>query len=78
MDIQWIKEQVEEGNYQLKLHALERASVRGIDPLEAKEALLSSEIILKIRGAIVVLFMEKVRAERISIWCAEGLVIYYG
>jgi len=45
MDIQWIKQQVEEGNYQLKLHALERASVRGIDPLEAKEALLSGEII---------------------------------
>jgi len=25
MDIQWIKEQVEKGNYQLKLHAVERA-----------------------------------------------------
>ena len=45
MDIQWIKQQVEEGNYQLKLHALERASFRGIDPLEAKEALLNGEII---------------------------------
>ena len=45
MDIQWIKEQVEKGNYQLKLHAVERASIRGIDPLEVKEALLDSEII---------------------------------
>ena len=45
MDIQWIKEQVEKGNYQLKLHAVERASIRGIDPLEVKEALLDGEII---------------------------------
>lgn len=45
MDIQWIKEQVREGNYQLKLYALERASSRGIDPLEIKEALLNGEII---------------------------------
>ena len=45
MDIEWIKEQVESGNYQLKLHAVERASIRGIDPLEIKEALLNGEII---------------------------------
>jgi len=43
--MQWIKEQVEKGNYQLKLHAVERASIRGIDPLEVKEALLNGEII---------------------------------
>ncbi len=40
MKMQWIKEQIEKGNYQLKLHAVERASTRGIDPLEVKEALL--------------------------------------
>ena len=45
MKMQWIKEQVENGNYQLKLHAVERASTRGIDPLEVKEALLNGEII---------------------------------
>ena len=45
MDIQWIKEQVERGDYQLKLHAVERASIRGIDPLEIKEALLNGEVI---------------------------------
>ena len=45
MDIQWIKEQVAKGNYQLKLHAVERASIRGINPLEVKEALLDCEII---------------------------------
>ena len=45
MDIQWIKEQAERGNYQLKLHALERASVRGINPLEIKSALLNGEVI---------------------------------
>ncbi|MDL2122032.1 MAG: DUF4258 domain-containing protein [Deltaproteobacteria bacterium] len=45
MKMQWIKEQVEKGNYQLKLHAVERASIRGIDPLEVKEALLNGEII---------------------------------
>ena len=43
--MQWIKEQVEKRNYQLKLHAVERASIRGIDPLEVKEALLNGEII---------------------------------
>ncbi len=43
--MQWIKEQVENGNYQLKLHAVERASIRGINPLEVKEVLLSGEII---------------------------------
>ena len=45
MDIKWIKGQVENGNYQLKLHAVERASIRGINPLEVKEALLYGEII---------------------------------
>jgi len=45
MDIEWIKKQVEKGDYQLKLHAVERASIRGIDPLEVKEALLNGEII---------------------------------
>jgi len=45
MDIDWIKQQVNAGNYQLSLHAMERASTRGIDPLEAKEALLDGEII---------------------------------
>jgi len=39
MKMQWIKEQVEKENYQLKLHAVERASIRGIDPLEVKETL---------------------------------------
>ena len=43
--MQWIKEQVEKRNYQLKLHAVERASIRGINPLEVKEALLNGEII---------------------------------
>ena len=45
MDIEWIKKQVEKGDYQLKLHAVERASIRGIDPLEVKEALVNGEII---------------------------------
>ena len=45
MDIYWVKEQVRKGNYQFKLHALERASTRGIDPIEIKEALLSGKII---------------------------------
>jgi hypothetical protein len=45
MDIDWIKQQVNAGNYQLSLHAVERASTRGIDPLEVKEALLDGEII---------------------------------
>lgn len=44
-DIQWIKEQVKGGAYQLKLHAMERASLRGIDPLDIKEALLNGKVI---------------------------------
>jgi hypothetical protein len=34
--IDWIKNQVRKGNYQLKVHAIERASLRGIDPLDVK------------------------------------------
>jgi len=45
MDMGWIKEQVGAANYQLSLHAVERASTRGIDPLEVKESLLDGEII---------------------------------
>lgn len=45
MDIHWIKEQVARSNYQLKLHAVERASMRGVGPLEIKESLMSGEII---------------------------------
>jgi hypothetical protein len=44
-DLNWIKEQVVKGNYQLKLHSVERASLRGIDPLEIKEALLTGQIL---------------------------------
>jgi hypothetical protein len=40
-----MREQVQEGNYQLKLHAVERASQRGIDPLDIAEALLSGTVI---------------------------------
>ena len=45
MDIDWIKEQVKKVNYQLRVHAIERASLRGIDPLDIKETLLSGWII---------------------------------
>jgi len=45
MDIGWIRQQVNVCNYELSLHAVERASTRGIDPLEVKEALLDGEII---------------------------------
>lgn len=44
-EIDWIRTQVKQGNYQLKLHAVERASLRGIDPLEISEALLNGEVI---------------------------------
>lgn len=44
-DIQWVKGQVERGAYQLKLHAMERASMRGIDPMDIKEALLNGHVI---------------------------------
>lgn len=45
MDIQWMRAQVHSGNDQLRLHAIERASLRGIGPLEIKEALIRGEVI---------------------------------
>lgn len=45
MDIKWIRTQVADGNYEFRLHALERASERGIYPVEIKEALFDGEII---------------------------------
>ena len=43
--MKWIREQVERRNYQFKVHVLERASERGIDPIETREALLCGEVI---------------------------------
>jgi hypothetical protein len=45
MDIDWISEKVSKGEYEFRKHALERGTSRGINPLEAKEAILSGEII---------------------------------
>jgi hypothetical protein len=36
---------VHSGNYQLRPHAIERASLRGIDPLEIKKALICGKVI---------------------------------
>lgn len=47
MNIKRIRDQVGRGNYRIKLHALERASLRGIDPIEIREALLNGMIIEK-------------------------------
>ncbi len=44
-DIEWIIRHVESGYYQFKKHAAERASERGINPLDVKEALLNGSII---------------------------------
>ena len=65
MKMQWIKEQVEKGNYQLKLHAVERASIRGIDPIEVKEG-------------IAVSFMGRPRLEKIFMCYVVRPMIYYG
>jgi len=45
MNIDWIKEQVKKGNYQLRVHAIEKASLRGFNPLDIKETILSGRII---------------------------------
>ena len=45
MDIHWIREQLERGNCQVKLYALERASIRRIYPVDIKNALLNGEVI---------------------------------
>jgi hypothetical protein len=37
-DIKWIRSHVETGDYQFRKHAAERASERGINPLDVKES----------------------------------------
>jgi hypothetical protein len=44
-DISRIKQHIQSENYQFRKHALERASERGIQPLDVKEAILSGNII---------------------------------
>jgi len=44
-DIKWIINHIETGDYQFRRHAAERASERGINPLDVKEALLKGGII---------------------------------
>ena len=81
MKMQWIKEQVEKGNYQLKLYAVERASIRGIDPLEVKEALLNGEVIEDYpddkRGHSCLVY-GKTELEKIFMCYVAWLMIYYG
>ena len=79
MKMQWIKEQVEKENYQFKLHAVERASIRGIDPLDVKEALLNGEserITPMIREGIAVLFMEILGTD-IHVLCSRAYDILW-
>ena len=45
MDIGWIIEKVSKGEYEFRKHALERGTLREINPLEAKEAILEGEVI---------------------------------
>ena len=81
MDIQWIKQQVEEGNYQLKLHALERASARGIDPFEVKEALLNGEIIEDYpedkRGHSCLIYGRSVSGKNLHLVCGKAYDILW-
>lgn len=44
-DLDWIKKQILSENYQFRKHAMERASERGIQPFDVKEALLNGDII---------------------------------
>ena len=44
-DIEWIRTRVQTGDYQFRKHAAERASERGIDPLDARDALMNGVII---------------------------------
>jgi len=44
-DIEWIISHVQAGDYLFRRHAAERASERGINPLDVKEALLNGDII---------------------------------
>ena len=82
MKMQWIKEQVEKGNYQLKLHAVERASIRGIDPLEVKEALVNGEIIEGYpedkRGHSCLVYGKSRVLVKIFMCYVERPMIYYG
>ena len=68
-------DQVKNGNYMLRLHAVERSSLRGINPLDLKEALLvggSSKHILLIIVAKAVLCMAQIRMEEIFISFVEA------
>jgi hypothetical protein len=84
MDIYWVKEQVVKGNYQFKLHALERASTRGIDPIEIKEALLSGKIIEDYpedkRGHSCLVQGKTLTGRDIHAVCGKSydIMIYYG
>lgn len=46
-DIEWIRSHIETGDYQFRKHAAERASERGINPLDVKDAILNGDIIEK-------------------------------
>lgn len=76
MDIEWIKEQVRKGNYQLKVHAIERASLRGIDPLDIKEALLDGRIIeaypSDVRGESCLVYGMNEAGKSIHVVCGKG------
>ncbi len=81
MDIQWIKELVERGNYQLRRHALERASLRGINPLEIKEALLNGEIIEEYpedrRGQSCLVYGKSQTGRNIHVVCGRAYEILW-
>lgn len=81
MDIQWIREQVEQGNYQLRLHAAERASLRGINPLEIKEGLLSGEIIEEYpedkRGQSCLVYGKSQAGKDIHVVCGQAYEVLW-
>jgi hypothetical protein len=76
MTIEWIKEQVRKGNYQLKVHAIERASLRGIDPLDIKAALLGGRIIETYpndaRGESCLVYGKNEAGKSIHVVCGMG------
>ena len=47
MDIGKIREKILSGKYEFRRHALERANLRNINPLDVRHAILSGEIIEK-------------------------------
>jgi len=73
VNIKDIKDRILNGEYEFRKHALERASSRGINPFEIKEALLEGEIIESYpddpRGSSCLIYGKSRKGKNLHIVC---------